>query len=474
MPFVTYPGFADATYQQSSENLSVDRAINCYPHRNELGTGKGSPGLILRPGLTSFSVPGLGVGRGIFAGDERMFAVVGTKLIEVSSAGVVTVKGDIGSGSSPCYIGIIGTSATAQLFVVNPDTGKAYYDVGAGPVLCPTPADVSWGAVLKGFGYAVGINSNSIFQSAFLDLSSWPVLTQGQSVASSDRVAMIYSDYDTLMICGRRTTQFWYNNGQAGFALTPIINSFVQEGTSGPFSLASVDGILCMLSGSERGAGRVIAITPGRATRISTYAIEQQIQAYSSTGEAVSYAYQSNGHSFYVMAFPSALACLVYDFTEKAWHERAGWDGSAYTEYLGYLHAVTFDNRHYVMARANGTIYRQQETVYRDAGVSFRAQRVAPVLYNGGRVTYHALRIDQQIGDGSGTQGAKMSYSVNGGLNYGSDVTETTGANGEEGVLEWRNLGQAGPRGFVANVKWDDGLEMVCSGARVDVREDAP
>ena len=402
-----------------------------------------------------------------------MFGIVGTKLIEVSNVGVVTVRGDIGAGNSPCYLGILGTNANAQLFIVNPDTGKAYYDVGLGPVLAATPTNVSMGAILNGFAYAVGINTNVIFQSALLDASSWAALDQATSLAANDRIAMIYSDNQQLHIMGKRTTQSWYNAGVAGFALQPIQNAFVQEGISGPFSLASADGILCGLSGSERGAGRVIAFGPGRATRISTYAIEDLIQSFSGIGEAVAYSYQSQGHSFYALTFPSAVTQLVYDFTEKAWHERYGWNGSAYTDHKAYMHCMTFDNRHYVMNRADGAIYRQSETVYDDAGVAFRRQRTAPVLYNGKRVTYHSFRVDQQIGDGSTTTGAKMRYSVDGGLSYGSYTTELTGANGETGVLEWRNLGQAGPRGFVADVVWDDGLDLAVSGAIVEIREDA-
>lgn len=468
MAFIPYPGFAGDYERQRSQNLGVDRSINCYP--GTIKTGKGGKGLIGRPGLSTFATPTSGTGRALWAGDERMFGVVGTKSIEVSSAGAVTVLGDIGSGSSPCTIK---TNNGTQLATLNPDTGKLYVDTGAGPVLVAAqPADFSAIAYLDGFLFGLGKDTNAIFQSDQLDFTTWDVLDQGTSVAANDRVATIYADNGLLLVIGRETTQFWYNSGAAGFVLQRVQGSFVQEGTASPFSPASIAGVVCMITDSERGSGRVVAVRPGRFDRISNYAIETLLQSYSNLGEAVGYGYQSQGHNFYVITIPSAATQLVYDFTEDAWHERYSGTTTTPTEALGYLHCHTFDNKNYVMARATGKIYRQNETLNQDDGVTFIRSRTAPVLYTGTRVTVNALRVDQQIGDGSTTAGATLEVSLDGGLSYGSPRAELAGANGLPGVVEWRTCGQCTPRGFVAKVSWLEGGDLACSGASVDVRED--
>ena len=471
MAFVPVPGFADQTYRMRSQNLAVDRAINCYPGRIETGTGKGGKFLIGRPGLSTFATPTTGTGRALWAGDERMFGVVGTKSIEVSSGGAVTVLGDIGSGSSPCTIV---TNNGTQLATLNPDTGILYVDTGAGPVaVAAQPTLFSAIAYLDGFLFGLAQDANAIFQSAQLDFTTWDVLDQATSVAANDRVATIYSDNQNLMVIGRKTTQFWYNSGAAGFVLQRIQGSFVQEGTCAPFSPASVNGVLCMVTGSERGAGRVVAVRPGRFDEISTDAIAYQLQSYSNLGEIVGYAYQSQGHDFYVITIPSAATQLVYDFTENAWHERYSGNATTLTESKAYLHCLTFDNKHYVMERASGKIYLQSETLNQDDGTSFLRQRTSPVLYANKRMSVMAFRTDQQIGDGSGTLGATLAASRDGGLSFDADRTVLSGANGLAGVVEWRNMGQTTPRGFVAKVSWTGGSDLACSGAWIDVREDA-
>jgi hypothetical protein len=399
-----------------------------------------------------------------------MFGVVGTKSIEVSSSGVVTVLGDIGSGSSPCAIV---TNNGTQLATLNPDTGILYVDAGAGPVaVVAQPALFSAIAYLDGFLFGLAKDTNVIFQSDQLDFTAWDVLDQGTSVAANDRVATIWADNGMLLVIGRQTTQFWYNSGAAGFVLQRVQGSFVQEGTASPFSIASIAGAVCMVTDSERGSGRVVAVRPGRFDRISNYAIETQLQSYSLLQQAVGYGYQSQGHNFYVISIPTAATQWVYDFTEDAWHERYSGDITTPTESLAYLHCHTFDNKNYVMRRSTGRIYLQSEALNTDDGVVYARSRTAPVLFTGTRMTVNALRVDQQIGNGSGTQGATLEVSHDGGLSYLAPRAELAGANGLPGVVEWRTCGQCTPRGFVAKVSWLDGQDLACAGAYVDVRED--
>jgi len=473
MAWTPYPGFSDQTYQCRSANIAVDRCINVYPSRVETNTGKGGKGLIGRPGLQVFSSPSpSGTGRGLWAGDERLFAVVGSNLFEISSVGVATLRGSIGSGSSPVHIA---SNNGSQLAILNRDSGVLYVDNGSGPVaVAAQPALFSSIAYLDGYLFGSAQNANAIFQSDQLDFTTWDPLDQATSVAANDRVARIFSDSQSLIIAGRKTTQFWYNAGALGFALERIQGSFIQEGTSAPESIAAVDGIVCMLTGSDRGAGRVVAVRPGRLDRISTYAIEWRIQGFANTGEAVGYGYQSQGHSFYAITFPSAATQFVYDFAENAWHERFSGDLTTPTESKEFFHACTFDNRHFVQERANGIIRWQRETLNTDDGVAFQRIRTAPILYTGKRMTYHAMRTDQQIGNGLGSEQTTLEVSLDGGLTYGSPRLATNGGTGQLGVVEWRSLGQAGMRGMVAKVSWPGGSDLSCMGAMVDVREDLP
>ena len=46
---------------------------------------------------------------------------------------------------------------------------------------------------------------------------------------------------------------------------------------------------------------------------VSNRGIEQMINTFARIDDAIAYAYQKNGHSFYVLTFPTANKTLVYD-----------------------------------------------------------------------------------------------------------------------------------------------------------------
>jgi hypothetical protein len=162
----------------------------------------------------------------------------------------------------------------------------------------------------------------------------------------------------------------------------------------------------------------------------------------------------------------------VYDFTEKAWHERFGWNGSAYIMAPGYLHCATFGNRHFVQ-RTTGEILEQKETLSEDLGVAFQVQRVSPILGAGRRHNVHAMRIDQQAGTGSISEGATLEFSRNGGRTWDTPRPELPQVDyaGLDAYLEWRLLGQATQRGFSARVTWQSNANFVVAGASVKATE---
>ncbi|MFE1676613.1 hypothetical protein ACFMJE_18460, partial [Acinetobacter baumannii] len=67
--------------------------------------------------------------------------------------------------------------------------------------------------------------------------------------------------------------------------------------------------------------------------RISTHAIEYAIQSYSTITDAIAFTYQQEGHSFYVLTFPTADKTWVFDVSTELWHERAGFVDGEFTRH---------------------------------------------------------------------------------------------------------------------------------------------
>lgn len=497
---IPYAGFCGPTYNQVARqaSVSIDRAINLYTQQNEVGTPKdANPIMICRPGLVTFSTPGLGVGRGLFILNMTIAAAVvadqfagcsGTKFFTINnSTGVTTVRGDIGSGTFPCiaFANVQGT----QVAILNINTGQLYFWDGATVATVATPIGFYSMAYLDGYAYGVG-NGNKIYQSGLNDFTTWDPLEFATRLDASDFVQTLFAQDDALDLLGQQTTSFWGNTGQAGFALAGIQGSMVQNGIGAPFSVVTADYLTntaaaCVIK-SKRGGGQVAVLRQGKMDRISTHAIELMLQRLSSTYDLIGSSFQLEGHSYYSLTGVANTFQIVYDFTNDSWSE---W-GSGATG-LGEMPAFyiglgivtgsgTGQEKLFGMRQSDGKIFRLDPTVRSDDGTAFLCERIPPVLYDlGHRITINEFRVDQQLGDGLGSTGAGAQISYDGGLTWVNAVTGVANTYGTvtaqaDGSVEWRSLGQADQRGFAIKVAWPSTALLSVSGAALEITVDEP
>jgi hypothetical protein len=137
--------------------------------------------------------------------------------------------------------------------------------------------------------------------------------------------------------------------------------------------------------------------------RVSTHAVEWHIQQYGNLSDAVAYTYQQDGHSFYVLIFPSANTTWVYDAATQAWHERAGWSNGDWTRHRSNCQ-VAFNNEIIVGDYDNGKLYAFDLDVYADDGAVqrwYRSWRALPTGQNNlKRTAQHSLQLDCETGVG--------------------------------------------------------------------------
>jgi hypothetical protein len=164
-----------------------------------------------------------------------------------------------------------------------------------------------------------------------------------------------------------------------------------------------MDNGLFWLGRDRRGQGIVYRANGYTGVRISTHAVEWQIQQYADMSDAIGYTYQQDGHSFYVLVFPSANTTWVYDAATQAWHERAGWSNGAFTRHRGNCQ-MAFNNKIVIGDFENGNIYAFDLEVYADNGNIQRWLRTWRALPTGTnnlrRTTHHSLQLDCESGVG--------------------------------------------------------------------------
>ena len=156
------------------------------------------------------------------------------------------------------------------------------------------------------------------------------------------------------------------------------------------------------LGADDRGRGIVYVANGYQGQRVSTHSVEWQIQQYGSMTDAIGFTYQQDGHSFYVLVFPTAAKTWVYDASTGAWHERAGWDNQ-WTRYRAQTQ-VFYNNENLVGDYENGNLYAFDLNNYDYNGEVqrwLRSWRALPTGQNNLRRTaQHSLQLDCETGVG--------------------------------------------------------------------------
>jgi len=213
----------------------------------------------------------------------------------------------------------------------------------------------------------------------------------------------VVSNFREVWAFGTNSIEVWFDSGATDFPLQRIQGAFNELGCAAPYSVAKMDNGLFWLGRDRRGQGIVYRANGYAGVRISTHAVEWQIQQYDDLSDAIAYTYQQDGHSFYVLVFPSADTTWVYDAATQAWHERAGFSDGNFTRHRGNCQ-MAFNNKIVVGDFANGNIYAFDLDDFSDNGGIqkwLRSWRALPTGTNTlKRTTQHMMQLDCESGVG--------------------------------------------------------------------------
>lgn len=392
-----------SSYVARSVNAADNRMVNLYPEIIPEG-GKEAAFLSRCPGLLRKATIGTGPIRGMWQTKGVMYAVSGSEFYKVEVYGRTRLKGTlIGTvtGTGPVSMTDNGT----QIFIAcNPD--GFIYNTDTEVFAQITDPDFP-GAVTVGFldGYFVfnEPNSSRVWTTALLDGTSIDPLSFASAEGSPDLLISLIVDHQEAWLFGNNSVEVWYDAGTPNFPLQRIQGAYNELGCAAPYSVAKMDNGIFWLGADARGRGIVYRSNGYTGVRISTHAIEWQIQEYGDISDAIGYTYQQDGHSFYVLSFPTAQATWVYDAATQAWHERAGWDNGEFVRHRSNCQVV-FSNEVLVGDFENGNIYAFDLNVYSDNGDIqkwLRSWRALPTGANDlKRTAHHSLQIDCQTGVG--------------------------------------------------------------------------
>ena len=463
-----------SAYVARSVNAADNRMINLFPEIISEG-GKEPAFLNRAPGLKLKVSVGLGPIRGMWVLGSNLYVVSRDKLYKVDSSYAVTTIGTVSGTSGPVSMADNGI----QLFVAC--NGPSYiYNSQTNVFQQITDADFP-GAVTVAYldGYFVfnEPNSQKIWVTSLLDGTAIDPLDFASAEGSPDGVVGIIVDHREVWVYGTNSVEVWYNSGNADFPLSRIQGAFNELGCVAAYSIAKMDNGLFWLGQDARGQGIVYRANGYTGQRISTHAIEWQIQQYGNLSDAIGYTYQQDGHSFYVLIFPSANATWVYDVATQAWHERAGFANGEFTRHRSNCQ-VFFNSEVLVGDYQNGNIYAFDLDDFSDNGSIqkwLRSWRALPTGQNNlKRTAQHSLQLDLEtgvglnLGQGSDPQ-VMLRWSDDGGHTWSSEHWVSIGKIGEfYRRAIWRRLGMTMKiRDRVYEVSGTDPVKIAVMGAEL-------
>lgn len=414
---------AGPTYQLRDTRAAVDRCVNWVPVQIESGTGKGGAAAYLKqvPGKAQLCDLGAPV-RGIYCADGVLYAVAGSTLYRVSSAGVASALGSLQS-----VAGMVEMEANrTQLCIV--DGAHGYVLDLQAQTLATIGSNWRGSArvdVLDGYGIFSEPGHGQWYLSGIEDFAELGALDFATAEGTPGPIVAHIVKHRELLILQERTGEVWYDAGGADFPFARNTGAVLEVGCAAAHSLRAIDGAAIWLSRDQMGGVGVSALQAYQPQRISSHALEEQLSTLTEAqiAGATAYAYRMEGLSYYLLSVPGLSTTWVYEIRGGIWHERGEWVDGDWRQDIGTCHAYAHGS-HYV-GGSDGRIYRLDPLLSVSGSLPLVRDRITPhnARADGARRRFASLHVDCRTGDGlpDGSAGSLMlRYSDDGGVSWGN------------------------------------------------------
>jgi hypothetical protein len=518
MALELWPEFTGGSYSRNNLYVDSERLINLYPETSGRGEHNRTPmRLMSTPGLTlltDLSTLNANITGPIYdlitvttvsgGGAQRTYALVGGTpssgifLVEYRGAAPPVVIGaplpilgnPVGSLQQPKLV----SCGQDQILLINgnPSAGAvlatgAVYNIATGTVntmfsaFTPGWLGAADADFLDGYVVAAQPNSQTFFISGLQDALNYDPLDIAVENDAPDTVVAIRVIHRDVFVFGKSRILVWNDTGAAAFPFSRNNSATIEVGCLGPRTVVKLNDTLFWLGRDQRGGIQAWKMQGYNALRISTPAIEAEWQNFYFTAafpesnlfNVQCYAYQEEGHQFYVINFPNTAAAAggftrVFDDTEGLWHERQSMqDDNTYSGCcLPRCHTFSPLYGHIVGSRTSAKLYYQDRTEGKEEGKSILRVRSAPHLYQGSKRNYYKQMV-LDINPYGQTFDITMQYTHNAGQTFSATTAPAVTDRGSGKRIAWNRLGSGSD--FFVNVFVKGTGQFSISGAYLDL-----
>lgn len=398
------------------------------------------------------------------------FAVVGSRLYTVDSAGVMT----IGPTTAATYHF---TNYTGPLSITDNGFGNGqqvvFVEVGVsnGTWVWDYNGGVPTFAALFGVtkansccfinGYIIVDDQNNtgrFYYSNLYDAATMNALNFATAEGGTDMLQAVFADRRELYLFGSRTVEVWMNSGGADNPFQKFEGGFMQAGLSNPGTVARHNNSIVWLGENERGEVGVMRLGDGYSAQIISppwLNEELMTNAWSLRDPNYHWAYsfEWRGHEFYVLTLTTSGATAgtgatyVYDAASELWFRWSQADnlgniwlttGHAYISPFNYT-ALPI---HLMSGSTDGRIWRLAAGSA-DFGTAITRQRTFDLPQSAtNRERTRVFRLELLGENDNTSRTVSLSWSRDGGRTFGTPVSVTCSCDGTTKYI-WSKLGAA-------------------------------
>ena len=492
-------------YVARSPLANAQRCVNLFPEQNP----KDSPVPVThyqRPGLRAVSrPPASGRGRGIWRASNGLgCCVVGQDFYIIDEKWNFVSKGTLQvTGSNICSFvdnGIQGLlvdgSPVGYTVQVNDFSGEFSPLVDSTGIF--TGADrvdymdtfIVW-----------NVPGTNQFGSTLSNEISFSATYLAAKTTYPDLLQSVIVNRHELILVGQVKSEVWYDAGLALFPFSELPGAYFEHGTCAKYSVAAQDINVFWLGQNSQGQGIVFMARGYDCRRVSNYALEfalrkiKQIFGPEALNDAVGWFYQTDGHTFYVLTFPTGDQTWALDLTSMEWHQLAWMDSQGGLHRHRGISSALINNTIVCQDWETGAIYQIDPGYYFDDVVENNPSLISfirgfphlvegevslgienlnrPVPSTGKRLLHKSFMLNMECGeaplDVNGNPGmVTLRWSDDRGKSFQSTVLASGGAPGEYNTFPlWRGMGIARDR--VYEVEYSFAGEAALLGAWVEI-----
>lgn len=362
--------------------------------------------------------------------DGVLYAVAGTRVYKITANQTVTLIGSMNiSDSAPLFmernrrtVPDIAIVCDGLMYYIRADVLAQVTDVD---LLAPTSL-----SFVDGY-FVIGTVNNTWQIGAIDDASAWDALDFTRADSNPDAVVVVSATQGQAVIFGESSTEFWRNTGASDFAFERVTSSDVGCVAAG--SVRQMEQSIAFVA-----QDRTVRIFAGyEARRISTHAVERDIEALTDRSQIKSATWVKDGHTFYSITAPGSWT-WTYDTVTNFWHRRMSYGQSDWR-----IATVTlFDGKLIAGDATSGTLYEMSAAFSDEAGEPLVTEIILPPVHGFPKQFRHdELFIDLERGVGTGQGDAQdidpelmLDWSDDGGNTFGNGRVLKVGQQGKRVV----------------------------------------